>query len=275
MEKKIKPSLEEFVAFSSEKDKELLNWFILGDLGLLIGSLIIMFLFEGTVFSWPHYRILFAGNLLFFSFLLFSLRRNFKVWFLKYWAAIGLPLILIGCVYFAETKNIKLIFAAISISVGVVEFFFYDLKAFFLSNFITSVSLGLFFFYDSKSNHLFSPVEISVIYIFFFLVGTICFIFLQRTRLFLTELLQKRRELEEAKSVLEIKVQARTKELEELTKSLEEKVKGRTKELQLRIEELEKFHKLTIGRELKMVELKEEIEKLKEELEKQKVDNKF
>jgi methyl-accepting chemotaxis protein len=70
--------------------------------------------------------------------------------------------------------------------------------------------------------------------------------------------------LEEAKTALEIKVVARTKELKELAESLEDQVKERTKELQLRIEELEKFRELTIGRELKMIELKKEIEKLKE-----------
>ena len=40
--------------------------------------------------------------------------------------------------------------------------------------------------------------------------------------------------------------------------------------LQERLEELEKFNKLAVGRELRMVELKEEIKKLKEELNKQK-----
>ncbi len=73
----------------------------------------------------------------------------------------------------------------------------------------------------------------------------------------------KTEELEEAKSVLEIKVQARTKELEELAQDLEEKVKQRTKELQKRIDELERFHRLTVGRELKMLDLKKEIRKLR------------
>lgn len=53
-------------------------------------------------------------------------------------------------------------------------------------------------------------------------------------------------------------------ELKELQESLEKKVKQRTKELQERIDELERFRKLTEGRELRMVELKEEIERLKE-----------
>jgi PAS domain S-box-containing protein len=80
-------------------------------------------------------------------------------------------------------------------------------------------------------------------------------------------------ELEKARGILEIKVKARTRELEELAQSLAVKVKERTTELQKRIDELEKFHKLTIGRELKMVELKREIEGLKEEIEKEKSKN--
>lgn len=44
---------------------------------------------------------------------------------------------------------------------------------------------------------------------------------------------------------------------------MEKKVKIRTKELQERIDELERFHDLTVGREIKMLELKKEIKKLK------------
>jgi len=73
--------------------------------------------------------------------------------------------------------------------------------------------------------------------------------------------------LEEAKTVLAIKVRARTRALEEERVLLEEKVKQRTKEIQEKMEELERFNRLAVGRELKMIELKEEIKKLKEELE--------
>ncbi len=72
--------------------------------------------------------------------------------------------------------------------------------------------------------------------------------------------------LEESKTVLEIKVQARTSELKELAKGLDEKVKEKTKELRERIAEMEKFQQLTVGRELKMLELKKEIKVLKTEL---------
>ena len=80
------------------------------------------------------------------------------------------------------------------------------------------------------------------------------------------EVQERTKELEEERASLEVKVKARTKELRELTAGLEEKVQERTKELQERVEELEKFHRLTVGRELRMIELKKEIGRLKEEL---------
>ena len=79
-----------------------------------------------------------------------------------------------------------------------------------------------------------------------------------------------RKGLEEAKKILEIRVQAKTFELRELAKNLESQVKERTGELEKertelakRIAELERFHRVAVGRELKMRELKKELEKLK------------
>jgi len=57
---------------------------------------------------------------------------------------------------------------------------------------------------------------------------------------------------------------------EDLRKNLEQKVEERTKELQEKLAEMERFQRLAVGRELKMVILKEEIKKLEKELEKYK-----
>lgn len=75
---------------------------------------------------------------------------------------------------------------------------------------------------------------------------------------------ERTRELQEAKEGLEKIVLERTGELRKLNASLEEEVKKRTLELQEKLDELETFKKVAVGRELKMIELKE---KLKEKTE--------
>lgn len=79
----------------------------------------------------------------------------------------------------------------------------------------------------------------------------------------LGDLKMSRKNLEESKEVLEIRVAARTRELEDLAQSLEGQVKARTKDLQEKMGQLERFNKLAVDRELKMIELKKEINKLK------------
>ena len=76
------------------------------------------------------------------------------------------------------------------------------------------------------------------------------YIFSRRLKKEKTDLREKKIHLEE-----------KTKELEEKTAEVE---KG-AKKLQEKIEEMEKFQKLLVGRELKMIDLKEEIKKLKKE----------
>ena len=108
--------------------------------------------------------------------------------------------------------------------------------------------------------------NILVVAAFFFFVaetaGTFSEILKQKTR----ELQKAYEKARNARKVLEIRVKARTKQLNELTEQREEVIKQRTKELQEKIEELGRFHKLAVGRELKMIELKEEIKNLKTQI---------
>ena len=60
----------------------------------------------------------------------------------------------------------------------------------------------------------------------------------------------------------------REAEMSHKRKLAEESLKKNEKELKMRIQELEEFYDIAIGRELSMIELKRENEKLREELEK-------
>ncbi len=102
----------------------------------------------------------------------------------------------------------------------------------------------------------------------------------EKIKKFYKALEEKTETLEETKASLEIKVRARTKELRELAESLERQVKERTRELQERVEELaktkaelelkiremERFHKMTMGREERILELKKRIKELESKL---------
>jgi len=77
---------------------------------------------------------------------------------------------------------------------------------------------------------------------------------------------QSYKDIEEQKNVLEIRVDAKTKTLKELADTLDKQVKEKTRTLQERINELERLHKTTIDREIRMVEMKKEIEELKQKL---------
>ena len=70
-------------------------------------------------------------------------------------------------------------------------------------------------------------------------------------------------ELSQSNVVLEQRVKDRTRELSEIKENLEKTVEQRTVELEDRIADLEKFEKIAVDRELKMVELKAEIDDLK------------
>ncbi|MDD5634938.1 MAG: HAMP domain-containing protein [Candidatus Omnitrophica bacterium] len=74
--------------------------------------------------------------------------------------------------------------------------------------------------------------------------------------------------IQKERAILDIKIKERTKELEEAKAGLEKTVAQRTAELKEKLEDLKNINNLMVGRELKMIELKNEIEELKNKLNK-------
>ena len=266
---------EELVVF----ERETLKWIIVMIVFLLVSTLILTFIseeiFQWGIISWPHYWSLFFLVSLFTPYFIFSFIKNFKVWLVKYLIIIFLVLAVGGWIYFTDPKYTMPLFFWFIITANLIGLLFYDTKTLFVANFFTAISIRLLFLHYSKMNILFSAYEVILICIIFILTMMFSFFFIKRTNIFLVELLQKRRELEDEKASLSIKIKARTEQLEELTKSLDQKISERTHELeesksvlQDRVNELERLHNLTIGRELKMLGLKKEIQKLNDQLSK-------
>jgi hypothetical protein len=87
-----------------------------------------------------------------------------------------------------------------------------------------------------------------------------------RTQKFLYKTYLQRRELEETAVVLEIRIRAKTRELQEQAELLRQENRLKTDALRRRIEELERFRRMVVGRELKMVQLKDELVQKETEL---------
>lgn len=131
---------------------------------------------------------------------------------------------------------------------------------------------GLIYFY---LNHpVIFQADPSALLIFLFMVilslaGATFFIWNSvRTQKFLYKTYTQRRELKETAVVLEVRIKAKTRELQEQAELLRQENRLKTEALRRRIEELERFRRMVVGRELKMVQLKEELARQEEELEK-------
>ncbi len=269
-----KQSFKEFEVFTGEEEKRFLNQLALGDLFFLAATLILMILSENifhmNIFGWKQYWILFFANAIFFSYFILALKKNFKVWLLKYLLAISVPILFGGWIYFSDPAYVKVLFGGPTVALAMIGFIFYNSQLLLITSLITAVTYWFLIFNFSRVGSPLKPYETYLIYMFLMMGTILYFALIERTKIFLKELLKIRSELQGAKTVLEIKVKARTEELEELTKTLDQKVGQRTKEveeskkiLEKRVDELERLHKLTVGRELKMLELKKEIKILK------------
>lgn len=266
-----KSSFSDFPLFRIEQEKAFLRWFLIGE-AIFFGFFLILMISSEEIFRLgilvlKENLILILINFLLMFLIFFSLLKNLWIWLMKYFLLIFVLLIIGSWFYNTDPQYTKPLLAALPAFLIILANSFYDIKILLFVALSTILFWGLLLFYYSKIGALPSVYEIYLICVFLFMMIGTSFPLVLRTKRIFSELLKTKKELEESKTILEIKVRARTKELEELTKKLDEQVRNRTKELQEKVEELEKFQKLTVGRELKMIELKEENKKLKEKIE--------
>lgn len=256
------PILSFKLYFLEKKETEDVQFLVIvfSTLFLLFFTLqIISLLLGNQIFSWNNFfsllTICFFAN---FSIITILVEKKVTSWG-KYLIGISLASLFTFFILFSTLSLIS------SIILGYILIFimislFRDLKALLFTGLVTiSGYCYLYSFYPQKE--IFQPIlDFALLVLSLVIVGFIT----QSLQKYFLSLLEAQEEIETVRATLEIKVAARTRELKELTESLEGKVGERTKELQERVNELERFHKLTVGRETKMMELKEKIKELEE-----------
>lgn len=215
------------------------------------------------ILSWGEFSIIFAIEVFIYLIILAILTSRAFIHLGKYLAGLALIFGLTVVVMFllpSEGRPIILGYVLVLI----VFIFFRDLGAIFFAGTVVLLSYAYLYYLYPLKGILLPPLDLPFILLNIALVGSIA----KNLQDSFFNMLEAQEEIETARAVLEIKVEARTRELKELSASLEEQVAERTSSLREKIEELERFNKLTVGRELKMISLKEEIERLKKQAKK-------
>ena len=221
--------------------------------------------FRITIFTWKEFSFLFIiGFFTYFSLLSILTGRVWISWS-KYLTSFVLVSVLTISIFFLIPylgRPIVLGYVLIFIIVS----FFRDQKTVFFTGITTILSYLYLFFYYPLPEVLSPALDMSLLVVAIGMIGAIT----RNLQKHYIGLLETQDDIEAAMGTLGIKIAARTKELKELSEGLERQVKKRTGQLQEKIQELERFNSLSVGRELKMISLKEEIKELKKELEKAK-----
>lgn len=233
---------------------------------ILFFSLILQFLsgiLDKYILSWGEFSIIFAIEVFIYLIILTILTSRAFILLGKYLAGLALVFGLTVAVMFLLPSMGRPIILSY-VLVLIVFIFFRDPKTIFFVGAVVLLSYSYLYYVYPLMGVLSPSLDLPFILLNIIIIGFIA----KNLQDHFFDLLDAQEEIETARAVLEIKVDARTRELKELSASLEEQVAERTSSLREKIEELERFNKLTVGRELKMISLKEEIEHLRQELKK-------
>jgi len=261
------PSLKKYFLKEREIENSRLLVVILSV--VLLASLllqILTWLLGKEFLTWEEYFYLFSIEFIAYFAMLTILTGRLFVFLGKYLASLALISgLTIAILFLTPSLGRPIIFGYILIFI--LFSFFRDPKSIlFTAGLVILAYFYLFFNYPSEGI-LLPYLDLPFVLL---IAGIVAFVAKNLQNHYLN-LVDAQEETEIAKVALEVRVLARTKELKVLSESLEEQVKERTKNLEEKMSELERFNKLSVGRELKMIELKEEVKELQKELENLKV----
>lgn len=205
-------------------------------------------------FPWVEYISLLLSSLLSTIVLFAALSYRKSLSYIKYFSVFSF-ILLFTMTIFLFSPNLRNSIAIEYMLLFALFTFFRDTKIILFAGAMSFLSYDLLLLF----NHALSPVFDLSAMVLSIIIITYVTKSLQDSHV---KALDAQDDAEIAQSSLEIKIQARTRELLILSQKLEEQVEERTRELRSKIAELERFNKLAVGRELKMIELKSKIREL-------------
>lgn len=198
--------------------------------------------------SKPRYqKIIWYSNHLFFAFIIFFMMLSQpESWFLiffEYNLLLFLILIWASACFFSI---VDILFPLVLVLVG------------------SSVFLGQNYslFFDSSS----AVLSLLLSFIFAVTIITTSVWNTWRETESLGNVYREKQNLEETAKVLRIRIRAKTKELRQQTEDLRQDSALKTQALRERVQTLERLRQVTVGRELKMIDFKKEINQLQQEI---------
>lgn len=264
---------KEFQKFLGKEKFSFVNFFF-----IYIGALVTCFLLSTYLDVLKFSPLLSFGNLLLFwaAWLVINFPLAYRSGFerLVLWTNnLFLTFLFFYLVFLSPAEWVLILLPYLVFALLLINFIqanFFPVADSLASTFIGVIGLIYFYF----NHRIIFQADPSALLVFLFmiilsLVGAAFFIWNSiRTQKFLYKTYLQGRELKETAVVLEIRIKAKTRELQEQAELLRQENRLKTEALRQRIEELERFRRMVVGRELKMVQLKEELAQQKEALEK-------
>jgi flavodoxin len=250
-----KPTFKEY--FLQKREIESARLFLLLFLFFIVGSVLfpIISLYSKKIFPLVEYLSLLFSSIFSAFIILVALSLRKSLTFIKYFSVFSF-ITLFTLTVFLFSPNLQNSIVIEYIILFTLFSFFRDMRIIIFAGGMSLLSYTFLYL----SDHVYSPPFDLPAMIISIIIITYVTRSLQKSHI---KALGAQDEAEMAQTSLEIKIGARTKELLILSQRLEEQIEERTKELKSKIVELERFNKLAIGRELKMIELKKEIRELK------------
>ncbi len=252
--------------FYFEKRETKTAYLVLGFIAFLLPILIVLqginSFFGLEILGWRDFLPIFIYSFFLFLIMIATMKIEEALPLIKYiasWTLVSMTTIILTFLNVSMGENFLILpYVFILLIVG----FFKNYGSIIFTGVLSIISYLILSFYSYEIGFVTNAANI----FFIGLVATLLIFFIKREEKKMRNIIKLTEGLKQEKDILTVKLKARTRQLEEQAKKLKEENRKKTEKLKEKLDEMKRFQKLTIGRELKMKELKKKIKELKKKI---------